>query len=956
MLKLYYLDYREIPVKERIMKNHFKTLLALMLALVAVFAFAGYAAAAAQEPTTPTIPEPDDFEDVEDYRIRFVYSYSARVVNSNGRTEEKKETKTVTSIYVPADNNGLTDEQKAEIANISYNGYSFDKWYSEWDSETQTGIGDEFVIPEGKITSDITVYGSRGNLAGKNATWSVAPRGEEGTFTAEELATKSDLVVTISGTGAMFDFANANEIDIPWYKYVNKVTGLVIEDGVTSVGANAFNGFSKLYNPDLGTTVESINTLAFAGCSSAKWKTLKTPASLKYIGVNAFRGTKLKEVDLNEGLETIADSAFQGSNGIRTICVPVSLKSVGNSAFHPGSTNGANASHALSKVYYKGVNPEDFAKIDVAMDNSWFNELPTIYYYTADENIGNDTTAEVPYWHYAEVNGEATDIPVQYSYTVKYFLSGLATPIVSFRIPVDAVLVPSVADGAVQGDSVTMVPAVDEDGVIQLKGVVTADIVARQKEITYQGYKFDWTSGGLNIGDVITDDKEITCQRGNIISNYGGVKWSYAGSTITLTIDPGAADRVRADVASLVASGAIAPDKAAEEIEARLATIYRVWDFETPLAAQVTWTGNSGVAKSITGVKINEGVEYLGANVFSGLVSLESVTLPASLNDINATAFDGCSKLVAIYSDSTNPAAVKNLLIDGTLDCALKNTRATVYAKAYGPTAENGNYWIASGKKVIAWTLREDGALVVGGNDVMVDFATPEAAPWAGARERITKVSFANNITALGQNVVNGYPNVTEINLPVDLRTIPASSLAGTKLVSDTAAYEQGLLIIGGHLIKVDPARRNTELFELPMGVLTIADGAFEGCTDIERLYVSQTLSYINKDAFPENNIETIYVDATKKAWEDGIAKNSKAQFTGADVYFKSDSKPAEDAEGSFYYKSGREYIIWGCDHVFGEWIETTPATTVAAGEETRYCIYDDRHFETQEIPKLTGN
>ena len=64
MLKLYYLNYREIPVKERIMKNYFKTLLALMLALVAVFAFAGYAAASAApdaDTAAPTIPEPDDF-------------------------------------------------------------------------------------------------------------------------------------------------------------------------------------------------------------------------------------------------------------------------------------------------------------------------------------------------------------------------------------------------------------------------------------------------------------------------------------------------------------------------------------------------------------------------------------------------------------------------------------------------------------------------------------------------------------------------------------------------------------------------------------------------------------------------------------------------------------------------------------------------------------------------------
>ena len=248
------------------MKKHFKTTVALMLAIVFVLAFASCGVAGnggesaldgdfdvnllASE-NTSGVPAGDVFDDSEDYRVRFVYSYTAKVVNANGRTEYKKETKTVASIYVPFDNTGFTAEDKAKFESLSYNGYSFAGWYTGWNTDTQTPVeGTEFVVPETAITSDITVYGARGNLAGANATWVVGPEDADGNViegkTDAELQELTSLVVKISGEGAMFNFTNANEIDIPWYKYSNRITKVVIGEGITEIGANSFNSFFSL--------------------------------------------------------------------------------------------------------------------------------------------------------------------------------------------------------------------------------------------------------------------------------------------------------------------------------------------------------------------------------------------------------------------------------------------------------------------------------------------------------------------------------------------------------------------------------------------------------------------------------------------------------------------------------------------------------------------------------------
>jgi|GEM_PF-1009287 len=73
-------------------------------------------------------------------------------------------------------------------------------------------------------------------------------------------------LLTISGTGAMEDFAYNG----PWYRYQTLTDGLkkiVVEEGVTTIGTNAFReGKYSLVDISLPTTIEKINEDAFSGC------------------------------------------------------------------------------------------------------------------------------------------------------------------------------------------------------------------------------------------------------------------------------------------------------------------------------------------------------------------------------------------------------------------------------------------------------------------------------------------------------------------------------------------------------------------------------------------------------------------------------------------------------------------------------------------------------------------
>lgn len=72
-------------------------------------------------------------------------------------------------------------------------------------------------------------------------------------------------VLTISGTGAMLDWAQG---DTPWEDYAASIQKIVIEEGVTSIGTNAFAGLSKVTEAHIPDSVGKINAGAFENCTS----------------------------------------------------------------------------------------------------------------------------------------------------------------------------------------------------------------------------------------------------------------------------------------------------------------------------------------------------------------------------------------------------------------------------------------------------------------------------------------------------------------------------------------------------------------------------------------------------------------------------------------------------------------------------------------------------------------
>lgn len=122
----------------------------------------------------------------------------------------------------------------------------------------------------------------------------------------------------ITGTGDMYDFPAG----APWASYRYTITQVVISDGVTSVGAYAFQDYDALSAVSFGNSLVSVGKDAFSGCDGLSAITL--PATFKKFGENSFRAcSNLKEIhcsgnfprfDLNCLWDTYVTIYYSASN------------------------------------------------------------------------------------------------------------------------------------------------------------------------------------------------------------------------------------------------------------------------------------------------------------------------------------------------------------------------------------------------------------------------------------------------------------------------------------------------------------------------------------------------------------------------------------------------------------------------------------------------------------------
>lgn len=154
-------------------------------------------------------------------------------------------------------------------------------------------------------------------------------------------------VLTISGSGDMYDYPehlhgpeSGNELAQPWFHLKPYINSIVINEGVTSIGAGAFWGCNALTSVSIPGSVQRIGFAAFAD------------------------DTALGSVSIPNGV--IGEAAFIRCSGMRTVTIGPGVTACGISAFE--SCTGLNGVYisdvaAWCRIYFGGnkASPLEYA-------------------------------------------------------------------------------------------------------------------------------------------------------------------------------------------------------------------------------------------------------------------------------------------------------------------------------------------------------------------------------------------------------------------------------------------------------------------------------------------------------------------------------------------------------------------------------------------------------------------
>lgn len=523
----------------------------------------------------------------------------------------------------------------------------------------------------------------------------------------------ADGILTISGTGDMYDYSSADPA--PWSEYNDIIASITISDGVTSIGDNAFhsccaesidlqctslvligkNAFSRctmLTSIFIPESVQSIGSEAFSLCEGLSMVELPTtltkipdgiftdcalldsitiPDTVTEIGANAFlRCTAFILEKLPSSIKSIGTAAFANCGRIESLALPKTLDSIGEAAFGGTIIDKASFDGTLEKWAAIGGN-----NCGIARDKIDFLEhICDFSGWEYDEHKHWQSCSCGKTQNEGEHTGDGDTCTVCDAALSAALDSGSIGDGLSWSLSRSGALTisgsgkmsdfSSVANAApwdkqkdkiqsaVIGSGVQSISGGAFSGCTALEKVTISDTVAQIDLNAFDGCT------ALAEFEVAADNKAFSSDGGVLFSADKKLLRCPVGKAADCTVPSGTvaiaggAFKDCAKLESLVIPDSVtAIGKSAFENCAALKRITLPKSITTLEA--LTFSGCAALAE----ITLPDGLKTLGEKVFSGCAALKSVKIPAEVTVIPAEAFFGCSSLESI----TIPKSVSHI-------------------------------------------------------------------------------------------------------------------------------------------------------------------------------------------------------------------------------------------------------------------------------------------------------
>lgn len=451
-----------------------------------------------------------------------------------------------------------------------------------------------------------------------------------------------DGTLTISGEGAMPDYEYFTPA--PWGAYGDDIKAIVIENGVTNIGNDAFYscpsiesviipgsikiigdgvffGYTKLASVIIQEGVENIDYAAFYNCTGLKSITI--PESMKIIGFQAFNNcSSLVSITIPEGVESIGYSAFSGCTSLKSIIIPSKVKAIEDGLFYDCTR--------LESVTI----PEGVKSIGI---NTFCGcrSLVSVTIPEGVESIGYSTFMDCSSLESVNIPGGVKNI----AFSTFYDCMSLESVTISEGVEN---IETNAFSGCISLESMTF-PA-------SIKNIATYAFLycANIKSVTVLATKVPSLGSGNfeAIGDVLYVPAES-------IEDYKKSAWGYSFTTV-VDLDGKLASGTDGDLTwTMNIDGTLTISGEGEMPNYDHVDIFPPWsdfaaDIKTIVIGENVTNIGARAFNNCTGlisVTIPHGVKSIAAGAFINCAGLESITIPESIESIGNNAFAYCTSL-----------------------------------------------------------------------------------------------------------------------------------------------------------------------------------------------------------------------------------------------------------------------------------------------------------------------
>ena len=308
------------------------------------------------------------------------------------------------------------------------------------------------------------------------------------------------------------------------------------------------------------------------------------------------------------------------------------------------------------------------------------------------------------------------------------------------------------------------------------------------------------------------------------------------------------------------------------------------------MSDSVTSIGSSAFSycNNLTSVTIPDSVTSIGSSAFSGCESLTSIIIPDSVTSIGSSAFSGCGSLTSI------------IIPDSVTSIGSSAFPSHLY-KRYG-----GCYYLptkSSDYGFLCTPIDEENLINV---KIHTDCKTINRAAFYQCRN-LTNVIIPDSVTSIGSSAFSNCYNLTSVTIPDRVTSIGESAFYRCSGLTSITIPDSVTSI--GHEAFRDCSGLTS--VTIPISVTSIGSSAFSYCYNLTSVVIPNNVVNIGVNAFFScDNLTNVFYKGTAEDWSSIIIGES-ALSSVFDLYYFTESEPADDGNYWHYDTDGKTPVIW---------------------------------------------